>query len=107
MPQGRAAPAVFTEDTAMRSTIEAVLQQYVRPQLLLHHGDIELLEVTGDAIRVRLLGACSNCPSSTQTVQELVLETVRHHVPQVQTVTLETGVSDDLLQAARAMMKHA
>ena len=88
MPQGRAAPAVFTEDTAMRSTIEAVLQQYVRP-------------------RVRLLGACSNCPSSTQTVQELVLETVRRHVPQVQTVILETGVSDELLQAARAMMKHA
>lgn len=88
----------------MQSRIETVLKEHVRPQLMLHHGDIQLLEVTGDTIRVRLLGACSNCPSATQTVKELVLETVRQHVPQVQSVVLETGVSSDLLETARALM---
>ncbi|WP_101697532.1 NifU family protein [Clostridium minihomine] len=89
----------------MLSTIETVLQQYVRPQLVLHHGDIQLLDYSNGTIRVRLLGACSNCPAALQTVQEIVLETVQAHVPQVRAVSLETGVSDELMEAARALMR--
>ena len=49
----------------------------VRPYLGSHGGDVELLGVTDDGVvRLRLLGSCDGCPSSSVTLK-LAVET-RH-----------------------------
>lgn len=48
---------------AVRDTLESV-----RPALINDGGDIELVEVAGDIIRVRLTGACTTCSLASQTI---------------------------------------
>lgn len=40
-----------------------------RPALRQHGGDVELLEVRPDGVRLRLTGACQGCPSSLATLR--------------------------------------
>ncbi|WP_416676834.1 Fe-S cluster assembly protein NifU [Egbenema bharatensis] len=49
--------------------IQKVLAEEVRPVLLADGGDVELYDVDGDVVKVRLVGACSSCSSSTATLK--------------------------------------
>ncbi|MCY4444706.1 MAG: NifU family protein [Proteobacteria bacterium] len=44
--------------------IEDILDATIRPSLQMDGGDVEVLEVSGDIISVRYLGACGGCPSA-------------------------------------------
>jgi Fe-S cluster biogenesis protein NfuA len=50
----------------------------VRPRLRSHGGDVELVAVDEDAgaVRLRLLGNCHGCPSSTATMKQTIEEAV-------------------------------
>jgi Fe-S cluster biogenesis protein NfuA len=61
--------------------------EQLRPFLMEDGGDIELVEITDDAIvRVRLLGACSDCSMSMMTLKAGVEEAVKKVAPEVQAV---------------------
>jgi NifU-like protein len=49
--------------------IQTVLDQEVRPVLLADGGDVQLHDVDGDLVLVKLQGACGSCPSSTETLK--------------------------------------
>jgi Fe-S cluster biogenesis protein NfuA len=46
-----------------RENIETVLDE-LRPYLMADGGNVELVEVEGPVVKVRLQGACGSCPSS-------------------------------------------
>ena len=52
----------------MREKIEAALDM-VRPALQADGGNVELVEVDGDVVQLRLVGACGCCPMSTMTLK--------------------------------------
>ena len=61
--------------------------EQLRPFLIEDGGDIELVEITDDAIvRVRLLGACSDCSMSMMTLKAGVEEAIKKVAPEVQAV---------------------
>jgi Fe-S cluster biogenesis protein NfuA len=61
--------------------------EQLRPFLMEDGGDIELVEITDDAIvRVRLLGACSDCSMSMMTLKAGVEEAIKKVAPEVQAV---------------------
>ena len=41
----------------------------VRPSLQADGGDIELVDVENDVVKVRLKGSCAGCPMSQMTLQ--------------------------------------
>lgn len=41
----------------------------LRPYLLRDGGDCELSSIEGGIVKIRLLGACGSCPSSTITLK--------------------------------------
>ena len=49
-------------------------------------GDLELVEIEGTKVRVRMLGACSGCPSSTMDLKTIVERKVKQRVPGVSEV---------------------
>ncbi|MGK7945046.1 MAG: Fe-S cluster assembly protein NifU [Microcystaceae cyanobacterium] len=49
--------------------IEQVLEEEVKPVLAEDGGDVELFDVDGDVVKVRLKGACGSCASSTVTLK--------------------------------------
>lgn len=66
--------------------IEDTLTQ-LRPFLEADGGDMELVEITDDGIvKVKLLGACSNCSMSSMTLKAGVEEAVKKAVPQIKSV---------------------
>jgi NifU-like protein len=49
--------------------IQKVLDEEVRPVLIADGGDVQLHDVEGDLVLVKLQGACGSCPSSTETLK--------------------------------------
>ncbi|SFG93180.1 NifU family protein [Sporolactobacillus nakayamae] len=64
----------------MYNQVEEVLDK-LRPYLLRDGGDVELLNVEDGIVRVRLLGACGNCPSSTLTLKAGIERALVENVP--------------------------
>ena len=56
----------------------------VRPYLGSHGGDVELLDVSGEGVvRLKLLGTCQGCPSSSVTLKFAVEEAIESAAPEV------------------------
>ena len=85
--------------------IEQVLDEKVRPQLALHGGDLQVMELNESVLKVRMLGQCSGCPSAQLTMESLVNTQLKEAFPQLSEVSLVTGVSDALLEEARRMLR--
>lgn len=61
--------------------------QDVRPSLQADGGDIEFVSVSEDGIvKVRLTGACGNCPMATMTLKQGVENYLKKVVPSVKEV---------------------
>lgn len=82
-------PALSAESLALLNRVQEAINE-VRPALQADGGDIELLGLTDDLrARVRLVGACSHCPSSSITLSYGVENYLRERVPEVQGLKLE------------------
>jgi Fe-S cluster biogenesis protein NfuA len=66
----------------MREQIEKALAS-IRPALQADGGDIELVEVVGDVVKVRLKGACGHCPMAVVTLKQGVEMRLKEMVPGV------------------------
>jgi Fe-S cluster biogenesis protein NfuA len=59
----------------------------LRPFLHADGGDMELVEITDDGIvRVRLMGACSDCSMSLMTLKAGLEEAVKKIAPEIKSV---------------------
>ena len=88
------------------AALDQVINNQIRPQLLLHGGDIEVLSVEGGVLRFRLLGQCAGCPSADLTAQTLVREALVAALPEIKEAVLVQGVRDSLLQEARSLLRR-
>jgi len=61
----------------------------VRPALLAHGGNVELLALEQDRLRLRLIGSCQGCPSSTLTLKTTVEEALRRAAPELARIEVE------------------
>ena len=79
-------------DVGMR--VEQALES-VRPYLGSHGGDVELLDVTDEGVvRLRLLGSCDGCPSSSVTLKLAVEGAIEAAAPEVTTIEVEDATPD-------------
>ncbi|CAA0098293.1 Fe/S biogenesis protein NfuA [Mycolicibacterium vanbaalenii] len=58
----------------------------VRPYLGSHGGDVHLLHVDGDVVRLQFSGSCKSCPSSAVTLELAVEDAVRAAAPEVSSI---------------------
>lgn len=62
--------------------VEQVLDT-MRPYLLADGGNVELVEIEGPVVRLRLQGACGSCPSSTMTLRMGIERKLREEIPDI------------------------
>jgi Fe-S cluster biogenesis protein NfuA len=86
--------------------INKIIDEKIRPQLKEHNGDIKLIEVKDGIVRVKLLGACSNCPSSQLTVEQLIEVKLKEEISDIKKVIVDNAVSDDLIEMAKKLLNH-
>ncbi len=55
----------------------------VRPYLGSHGGDVEILGIEGDVVRLRMEGSCSSCPSSTVTLSYAIEKAILEAAPEI------------------------
>lgn len=64
-------------DSEKEKIVNVIFDQGVRPTLANDGGDLTLIEIRGEVIRIRYEGACGTCPSSTQGTLKFIEEMIR------------------------------
>ncbi len=62
--------------------VETVLDE-MRPYLMADGGNVELVEIDGPIVKLRLQGACGSCPSSTMTLKMGIERRLREVIPEI------------------------
>jgi Fe-S cluster biogenesis protein NfuA/nitrite reductase/ring-hydroxylating ferredoxin subunit len=76
----------YDVETRVRHALDTV-----RPYLGSHGGDVELLGVDDGVVRLRLLGSCDGCPSSSVTLQLAVEGAVQAAAPEVSRIEVQAS----------------
>jgi len=82
----------------------------VRPYMQSHGGDVELVNVNGETVFVKLHGACNGCSMSAVTLRNGVEEALREHVPEIKHIKVlpnEPGPTIIPLEAIGVQPKEA
>lgn len=64
----------------------------VRPYLDSHGGNVELIGISDDVVRLRLEGSCKSCPSSAMTLKLAIEEAIMAAAPDVIAIEAEGAV---------------
>ncbi len=68
--------------TLTTENVENVLDE-LRPYLMSDGGNVELVEIEGPIVRLRLQGACGSCPSSAMTLRMGIECKLKEEIPDI------------------------
>ncbi|MEZ7890973.1 MAG: NifU family protein [Candidatus Wallbacteria bacterium] len=66
----------------MKDRVKAAIDK-IRPMLNADGGDIELVDVVDNVVKVKLTGACHGCPAAAYTLQMGVEKTIKKEIPEI------------------------
>lgn len=66
--------------------IEEVLEKDVRPKLMLDGGSVELVDLSGNTVKVRLIGMCSGCAGAQGTLKNFIEKVLQDRIDKSLTV---------------------
>lgn len=69
----------------MKEKVESALAK-IRPMLQADGGDVELVEVEGGVVKLRLKGSCAGCPVSEITLKQGIERLLKEQIPEVKEV---------------------
>jgi len=72
----------------LESRVEHALER-VRPYLRSHGGNVELLGIAEGVVRLRMLGSCNGCPSSSMTFKLAIEEAIYAAAPDAAAIEVE------------------
>ena len=70
---------------SVEKKVQAALAE-IKPQIQADGGDIDLVAVENNTVKVRLRGACVGCPMSALTLKQGVERIIKSKVPEVKSV---------------------
>ena len=69
--------------------IESVLKDKVAPSVAAHNGEIKFISFHKGVVRLLLSGSCSGCAMSKITLHRGVENTLKHYIPEVNSLVGE------------------
>jgi Fe-S cluster biogenesis protein NfuA len=69
----------------MKEEVEEVLET-LRPQLMQDGGNVELVDIEDGIVKLRLVGSCSSCSSSTMTLKMGIERALKKAIPMVRCI---------------------
>lgn len=67
----------------LRAKVEKILIEQVNPQVASHGGFIELTDIVGNDIYIKMGGGCQGCASSQATLRQGVEHLLRRDIPEL------------------------
>ena len=71
--------------TDIRNNVEKALEE-IRPFLVSDGGNIKLLSIEDNTVKVQLEGACSGCSVNQMTLKNGVEATIKKYAPEIKEV---------------------
>jgi Fe-S cluster biogenesis protein NfuA len=68
-----------------KENVEAALNK-IRPALQRDGGNVQLVGVEGDKVKVKLTGACGGCAMATMTLKMGIERVLKQEIPEVKEV---------------------
>jgi len=68
-----------------RAKVEAAIDR-IRPSLQQDGGDVELVDISGGTVKLRLKGHCAGCPMSAMTLKNGIERILKQEIPEVKEV---------------------
>ena len=85
--------------------VEEVVEDFIRPQLKIHGGDIRINSIIDKIVRITLTGNCHGCPSAQITTEEIVEEILKEKLGySIDGVILVNQVDEELLSFAKQLL---
>jgi len=78
-------PAAPRGDPVRVLEVQALLEE-LRPALAIDGGNVQLLEVFEDGVRLRLTGACTSCGSQAETLRHALAPRLTERLPWIERV---------------------
>ena len=72
-------------DIEIQHKVEKALEE-IRPFLINDGGDISLISIEENTVKVKFLGACINCNINKMTLKNGIEETIKKYVPHITNV---------------------
>lgn len=69
----------------LKSKVESALEE-IRPFLVSDGGDIKLIDIENNIVKVQLEGACTSCSVNQMTLKNGVEATIKRFAPQIEKV---------------------
>ena len=95
-----------TDNKNITSEVEAVLDEYVRPYLATHSGDMKVVGVEGGVVFFQLTGRCAGCAAADRTSEDLINRELTARVPGIKKAVLANGISPELLEQTLALLRE-
>ncbi|MEL0183327.1 MAG: NifU family protein [Flavobacteriaceae bacterium] len=73
------------DENTLNKKVQDALSE-IRPFLESDGGNIELVSITNDVVKVKLLGNCVNCSVNQMTLKNGVEMTIKKHAPEIKEV---------------------
>ena len=70
---------------SIKKRVQKALDE-IRPQIQVDGGDVELVAVEKQTVKVRLVGHCAGCPMAAMTLKNGVEALIKQRVPEIQKV---------------------
>ncbi|TCI85847.1 NifU family protein [Tenacibaculum sp. M341] len=71
--------------TEIQNKVEEALEE-IRPFLISDGGNIKLISIEDNVVKVQLEGACSGCSVNQMTLKNGVEATIKRHAPEIEEV---------------------
>lgn len=65
-----------------QENVENVLEE-LRPYLMADGGNVQLIDIEGPVVKLKLQGACGSCPSSAMTLKMGIERRLREFIPEI------------------------
>ncbi len=69
-------------DKEILINVEKALEE-IRPYLLNDGGDVSLIAIEKNIVKIKFLGACTHCNINKMTLKNGIEETVKKYAPQI------------------------
>ena len=86
--------------------IKSFIEKNIRPYLISHGGDVEIVTFNNNMLRVKLMGQCMTCPASADTFEESIKNVLLSEFKELKDVILVNDVPDDMLDMALKILNH-
>lgn len=82
-PPGRPSTGAPAVSGPLAERVQALFDEMVNPRIASHGGAVELVDVDGDAIYIRMTGGCQGCAASAATLRMGIERTLREELPEI------------------------